>query len=263
MVKRRWEAAAILGAAILAGTVLSWAAPGQERTSEREQAAAAFARLESAGTDWRAARKAGEELAALGEAALSFVERGAEHHQDERVRRACYSLLINHFMPDERVAGMLANAGLADDSARIRYMCVFALGEHRVHAAHRRLRIEMDEAHRANDEFLYLAAAKSLAELGEADVMLALYEAATHDRYMPRYFGHLGLAALTGKAPSDFEDYNYSEGAVVSGGIEAIGAFDAVEDAEATAHRYRAVAAYFRWLRANKPDLYKHATGSR
>lgn len=54
----------------------------------------------------------------------------------------------------------------------------------------------------------------------------------------------------------------YSEGAFVSGGVEAVGFFDALTDAQTKAKRYAALAAYFAWLKAERPELYKHVSES-
>jgi hypothetical protein len=112
-------------------------------------------------------------------------------------------------------------------------------------------------------EWERFAAAKSLAELGEADVLRVLYEAIESDWYMHRYMGNLGLKGLTGKDLNDFEKYDWSEGAFVSGGREAVPMFDAIEQSEKRAKRYSAMAAYFKWLKAEKPEIYKHVEPTR
>jgi hypothetical protein len=246
----------LLGAGLVAFVTCGFQSPDGAPASKHERADAAFARLVTADDDRRAAHAAAEELGTLGDAAFSLVHRAADDHEKERVREACYELLTTVFAENEPAWETAANSGLSDASDRIRYMCAFRLGEHRVHAAHRRLRIVLDDP--ASEEYLRFAAAKSLAELGEADVLPMLYDMITSDWCMPRMMGNLGLQGLTGKMLNDFENYHYSEGAFVSGGVEARSGFDAVEHAERTANRYSAVAAYFRWLQAERPELYKH-----
>ena len=93
--------------------------------------------------------------------------------------------------------------------------------------------------------------------------MAWLHRGATSDAYMPRSMANIGLNALSGKDLDDFEGYNHGEGATVSGGNEAVPLeVDAVDDAEKKAKRYAATAAYFRWLRQARPDLYKHVTAT-
>jgi hypothetical protein len=72
--------------------------------------------------------------------------------------------------------------------------------------------------------------------------------------------GNVGLKALTGRDLNDFAEYDYSEGAIVSGGREAERMFDAVEHATRRAQRYAAMTAYFTWLKAERPELYKHVS---
>ena len=102
--------------------------------------------------------------------------------------------------------------------------------------------------------------AKSLAQLGEADVLRTLYTAVADDAFMPRYVGNIGLKALSGKSLEDFEGYHYAEGAVVIGGIECKTEVDAITSAEKKAQRFQAAAAYFRWLKTERPELYKNVT---
>jgi hypothetical protein len=108
------------------------------------------------------------------------------------------------------------------------------------------------------------AAAKSLAQLGEADaeVFRTLFEAVTHEGYMARMMGNAGLKALSGKNLNDFAGYQFGEGAFVSGGREAMVQFDAVRVSETRARRYAAAEGYFKWLQKERPDLYKHLTGA-
>ena len=217
---------------------------------------AAFSKLVDSEHDWRAAQTAVDELEEIGEPALETVMQGAEHHENARVRLTCYRLLTSAFAKSERVLEFIANNGLADADSQIRYVSAFSLGERRFFPAHRRLRLAM-EREDASDWELY-AAAKSLAELGEADVLLVLYEAIESDWYMHRYMGNLGLKGLTGKDLNDFDRYDFSEGAFVSGGREAVPAFDAIAQSERRAKRYGAMTAYFKWLKTERPEVYKH-----
>lgn len=228
--------------------------------TEPDPVQAAFKRLEDADNDWHAEDAASKELARLGDKAVWTVIDGAEEHEKPRVRRACYSLLTQSFSKNDWAIQAVIRSGLADKDEVIRQHCAFWLGELEVYRAHRDLRRVLDQA-KGND-WLRFTAAKSLAELGEPDVLRTLYEAVTNDWYMSRHFGNIGLKALSGKSLDDFDQYTYGEGAFVSGGKEATTTFDAVVVSERKAKRYQAATSYFKWLQAQRPDLHKHVTGA-
>ena len=71
---------------------------------------------------------------------------------------------------------------------------------------------------------------------------------------------NIGIEALSGKDLDDFGEYNYHEGTFVSGGVEYQRAFDAASVSAQKAKRYQALAAYCKWLQAERPELYKHLT---
>lgn len=217
-----------------------------------------FQQLESA-KDWRVAKKASDLLAKTGPEAMDVVRREAERHKDAKVRKACYEILIQAYSDDERVRKAIVNSGLADADSGVRYLCAFNAGSLKIYPAFRRLRvlISSDES----DAQVRCAAAKSLAELGEANALPILYEALGSDRYMQRYMANLGIKALTGKDLNEF-DYDYHEGAFVSGGKEAVFARRPIDDAKRKAGRFRAIAAYCTWLQKEHPELYKHLDGS-
>ena len=77
--------------------------------------------------------------------------------------------------------------------------------------------------------------------------------------YMTRYMANTGAKALTGKNLNDFGGYKYSEGAFVSGGVEAtllnvhpVGAH------QMWAKRHQAIADFCSWLERDRPDIFKH-----
>ncbi len=230
---------------------------GQDAESDVKDVKEAFSALESA-SDWRQRRDAAKRLVELGDSALSAIRRGAKDHTAKEVREHCFTLLIEHFPADEQAREVMFEQGLSDNLPRIRYICAFSLGDLKVHEAHRRLRHVMDDP--AEDELTRYAAAKSLAQLGEQDVIAFLYDGLGSDHYMYRYVSNLGIEALSGKDLNDF-DYDYSEGVFVSGGVEAKGPRRPIEDNEARVSRYRAMVSYFRWLRDAHPELFKHVAG--
>ena len=210
-----------------------------------------------AATDWPAELAARQELIATGEAVVRTLRRELGEMEDVRVRRACYEILGESFAKDEQAVFLLAD-GLADEDDQIRYGAAFRMGDLKVYSAHRRLRLVMEDA--KAPAHIRLAAAKSLAQLGESCGLRLLYECVTADAYMDRYMANIGLKALSGKDLGDFNGYLFAEGASVTGGRELMVPLDALTVTERKAKRFAAAAAYFRWLKAERPDLYKHLT---
>jgi hypothetical protein len=230
----------------------------KETVATEEDPRALYDRFTTA-EDWRESQAAGRQLVALGKEGKKLLLRGAEHDEDAAVRRRCWEVLIRDFASDERMLAILANDGLADDDRAIRYMAAFHLGDEKVYGAFRRLRNVIGDPEQ--DEMTRYAAAKSLAELGDPEGLPLLYDGLGSDWYMPRYLSNLGIRALTGKDLNEF-DYDYSEGAFVSGGVEARTHRRPIEDAERRARRHTAIAAYCRWLKGERPELYKHLEGT-
>jgi HEAT repeat protein len=222
----------------------------------------AFDKLAKAatGTDWPAESAARRELVSLGPQVVPKLTEAARSHGEARVRRACYELLTDAFAKDERSIDTVLRHGLRDQDARIRYHSAFLLGDLNVRRAAPALRTALEGATGKDDELLRYTLAKSLAQLGEADVVKILFAAVSADWFMARHVGNIGLKALSGKSLEDFAGYHYAEGAFVSGGNEFITPLDAVDSAEKKAQRFQAAAAYFKWLKAERPELYRHAT---
>jgi HEAT repeats len=223
---------------------------------------AAFKKLEGADNDWRAEQVACEALASGGDRALHVIQDGAEKHEKTRVRRACYKLLTHEFAKNPWALPTVIRSGLSDKDDWIRYENAFQLGELKAYESFRDLKRVLVETR--ENPALRFAAAKSLAQLGEADsdVLRTLFEAVTYEGYMARKMGSVGLKALSGKNLDDFAGYHFGEGAFVSGGREAVGTFDAVRVSETRARRYAAAEAYFKWLQKDRPDLYKYLSGA-
>ncbi len=219
----------------------------------------ALKKIGDAGTNWPAEQAARQQLVALGEPVVRTLQRELATIDDARVRRACYDILCASFAQDERTPAILV-AGLGDKDDGIRYVTAFQLGTLKAYAAHRQLQVVADDTKESTD--VRLAAAKSLAELGESHSLRLLYQGATADRYMERYMASIGLKALSGKNLDDFGGYSYAEGCFVSSGLEISVPFDALQEAERKANRFAAAVAYFGWLKAERPDLYKHLTPS-
>ncbi len=184
----------------------------------------------------------------------------ARSHGEARVRRACYDLLTTAYANDERAVDTVVRYGLGDKDPRIRYQCTFLVGDLKVHDAKPALRAALKAATGKDDEFTRFTVSKSLAQLGEADVLPSLFAAVSDDSFMARHVGNIGLKALSGKNLEDFEGYHYAEGAVVIGGIESSSPFDAITAAEKKAQRFEAAIAYFKWLKTERPELYRYAT---
>jgi hypothetical protein len=212
------------------------------------------------GTDWPSELAARKELTALGQEAVPKVAEAARRHEVVRVRRACYELLTDAFAKDERAVDTVVRYGLHDQDPGIRYHCAFLLGDLKVHRADRALRTALEGATGKDDEFFRYTVSKSLAQLGQADVLPALFAAVSDDSFMTRHVGNIGLKALSGKNLEDFEGYRYAEGAIVIGGLEFASGFDAITCSEKKAQRFQAATAYFRWLKTERPELYSYVT---
>lgn len=203
---------------------------------------------------WRQQAEAVHALGDLGEAGLPFLIRGTQH-ESEKVQDWCYRELFDKFADHEQTTQAVLR-GLESEHHRIRYSCCFFAGTQKIESAKQKLR----EIYSEPEGKLQLTAAKSLAQLGEADVIRTLYWSAGSDHYMERYQANLGLKALSGRDLGEFKDeadgYDWGEGAVVSGGEEAKFFLRPIEDAEQKSRRYGALAAWSRWLKQEKPDLY-------
>jgi HEAT repeat protein len=206
---------------------------------------------------WQAERQAAGTLVAFGlPAARRLMSTAEDEESSSKVRRSCYYWLRDAFPRDDFVRATIIRSGLSDADATIRYECAFFLGEQKVYGGFRQLRRALEQA--KSEDYVGLAAAKSLAQLGEADVLPILYKALGSDRYMDRSMANRGIKGLTGKGLNDF-DYDYSEGAFVSGGHEYVRlGILGIEDAERRARRFGALARYCRWLKQARPEYYKY-----
>jgi hypothetical protein len=77
--------------------------------------------------------------------------------------------------------------------------------------------------------------------------------------YMCRHMGNIGAKALTGKCLNDFNGYDYSESAFVSGGVEAMLLNEhPVQYYGRVAKRHQALADFCAWLEQEKPEVFKY-----
>jgi hypothetical protein len=210
-------------------------------------------------SDWREQAEAGERLAGLGAKVLPWFTGAIDTEKDAKLRLACYRWLTGNFPTNPQAVRIFVN-GLFDRDPAIRYLCAFHLGQHRIYSSFRALRRVLNDS--ADDEMTRYAAAKSLAELGEADALPVLYTALGSDHSMPRYMANIGIKALTGKDLHDFNS-DYAEGSYVIGGLEFQGPRRPVEDAERRARRFQAIADYCKWLKQEHPEFYKHLDPAR
>jgi hypothetical protein len=222
--------------------------------SQRDLAYDAVKRLTEA-DNWREVAAIQKEFAEFGEEAVHPLWRQAKRCEDEAVRLRCFEVLTRYFgkQAEERIA----HDGLSDESDKVRYHCAWYVGDLKIYGGHRSLRRLMEDE--KQPESVRHAATKSLAQLGEADVIRQLAAMMESDYYMPRYMGNLGAKALTGKNLNDFNGYEYSEGAVVSGGIEyRLLNVHPVGYHETLAKRHQAIADYCKWLESERPAIFKH-----
>jgi hypothetical protein len=206
-------------------------------------------------TPWREVDLVQERLVALGDDAIPAIRRHARKSNYAVIRFWCYELLTKHF-PNES-AEIIASDGLKDESHKVLYHCAWHVGDKKIYGAYHKLRRLAED--QEQPEYVRDAATKSLAQLGEPDVMPQLVAMMQHKGYMRRYMGNLGAEALTGKCLNDFNDYDYSEGAFVSGGHE----YMRMDEHPATYHeriakRHQALTDYCVWLEKEKPEIFKY-----
>ena len=197
-------------------------------------------------------RRAGQ-VDRAGRAALPALLEGTNHPQ-KLVRQTSHEVLRKNFPTEPRAVEAFLR-GLDDaDATFVRYACAFHLGTHRIAAAREPLRklLERKDRH----EMTYFAAAKSLAELGERDVIVHLWAGLGSDDYYPRYLSNLGMKALTGRDLTAFDYPDVSEDSFVSGPAVGVTRGQPIEKAERRARRWRAVADFGRWLKAERPELF-------
>ena len=218
-----------------------------------------FVQAASRTSNWSAELEAREALVSLGPVIIPKLTEAARNHGEWRVRRSCYDLLTRSFADDERTADTLFRHGLLDQDPGIRYQSAFYLGDLKVQRAEQALRAAFEAAKGKDDKFIRFTLAKSLAQLGQADVLPVLIAAVSDDAFMSRHIGNIGLKALSGKSLEDFEGYVYGEQAFVSGGNEFQMPVDALTAIERKARRFRAAEAYLKWLKAERPEMYSSA----
>ena len=250
--KRPWVLAVLVFLTVYQQTYAD--TPEQPAKVAKERISDAVDRLIKA-KDWRAAKNVKQELVVMGASAVRPIQRQAKRHENEQVRLWCYELLAAHFIEESR--DFIADQGLSDTSEKVRYISAWHCGEAKIFGAHRKLRRLMEDENQP--DCIRDAATKSLAELGETDVVRKLIELMSSDHYMARHMGNVGAKALTGRNLNDFNDYSYSEGALVSGGVEVVISNPYPPDLhEHIAERHQAVADYCRWLEKERPEVFKH-----
>lgn len=205
---------------------------------------------------WRDRSDRGKELVPLGEPAVAAMLVVLRSGDNQRLRRDALQWLRKQHPTQADVKDFILTEGLTSSDFTIRYESLWHVGEHRWTEAREALFKQMRYDH--NEDWHRFVAAKSLGELGDTRALRTLIEAAQHDRYMPRHFGNIGLKALTGKSLDDFGNYNYGEGAFVSGGREAMLMNpDPLASATTLAQRYAASRDFLQWLQTERPMLYE------
>ncbi len=147
--------------------------------------------------------------------------------------------------------------GMLDENPGIRYYSAASLGELRAQQAEPALRAALERANEKRDPIRFTLA-EALARHGKADVLPVLIDAVSDEAYAWRNLGNVGLKALSGKSLEDFDAYDCREGAYTSGGTFSM-PLDALTSAERKAGRFRAATTYLKWLKTERPELYRSA----
>jgi hypothetical protein len=239
----------MLGVALLllSSTVGAVALPD----GDASKAQAAFDKL-AAAENWRDAQAAADALGAAGPDAFPILLEGTSHKKD-LVREHCYNVLMEKFPDASKTIDALIR-GLKDSNQSIRYTCAFHLGEQLAVRAKGPLReVALDPK---MDELTRYGAAKSLAEIGQKDVIRILYWGLGSDDFYPRYLSGIGIKALCGKDLTDFGYGGPTENDMVSAPAVMKSMLRPIEDAEVRAKRWQALADLCKWLKETQPDLY-------
>lgn len=202
---------------------------------------------------WRKAKAASDKLVELGEEALPTVLKGTRHEK-RVVREHCYQILQSQFTGhDEAIDAMIT--GVNDDESGISYACAFHLGEHRLAKVKSALAACVKDS--SKDDKTRYAAAKSLAELGDHEVMTMLYTGLGSEDHYTRYLSNIGVKALCGKDLTNFGYRSPWEGAFVSGPAIMRAQGQPIEKAKRKLERWQAIVEFLGWLEKEKPDLFK------
>lgn len=211
----------------------------------------AYSELTSA-THWRQAKDASEKLGSYGEDALPFLLKGTKH-QDKLIRQFCYEIIQSEFGDYPKGIQAIIN-GLNDDNSMVSYPSAFYLGQHRIKKAKSALQSCIQD--KEKDDRTRYASAKSLAELGEKDVMVMLYIGLGSDDHYTRYLSNIGIKALCGKDLTDFGYEGPWEGAFVSGPAVMKMKGQPIEKAKRRLDRWQAIVDFLEWLKKDKPKLF-------
>ena len=202
---------------------------------------------------WRKAKTASEKLGAFGDAALPVILKGTKH-KTAMIREYCYKILRSKFPRHPKAIQAIID-GLNDKEQMISYPCAFHLGENGIVKARRALKACIKD--KSKDNRTLYAAAKSLAELGEKDVMVRLYTGLGSDDHYTRYLANIGIKALCGRDLSDFGYEGPWEGAFVSGPRVIRKKGQPIEKAKKRLRRCQAIVAFLEWIEKEKPKLFK------
>lgn len=197
-------------------------------------------------------QEASERLGALGEDALPFLLKGIKH-KDRRVRSYSHNILRSKFGENPKAIEAIIG-GLKDEYSRISYSSAFYLGEHRIAEAKDTLKSYIDDTE--TEGKTRYAAAKSLAQLGEKDVMTMLYRGLGSEVHYTRYLSNMGIKALCGKDLTDFGYEGPFEGAPVFGFV-AIMVQHPILGAKRKLGRWKAIVKFIEWLENEKPEFFR------
>ncbi len=222
--------------------------------SQREEIRAEINKLADA-EDWRETKEIKQTLVRFGEPAHALILKHAWKSESERTRLACFQIATEHF--PKAAQEIVIERGLEDNDANVRYHCAWHCGEAMLYESHRALRQMMDD--QLQPAFIRNAATKSLAQLGEADVINQVIMLLSSNRVDHRMAGNAAAKALTGKNLEDFGDYQQLEGSAISGNVELVIEPSHVATAfEHSSKRLKAIADFLRWLEKEKPKIFKH-----
>lgn len=203
--------------------------------------------------NWRVRNSVRDRLIDMGDEALETVLGGTRHASDD-VRAICQQILRGQYPTDPRAIEAFLR-GLEDANRNyVAYPSAFHLGEYKIEAGREALGLCL-AAEETNQRTRY-AAAKSLGELGEKEVMVTLWNGMGSDDPYTRYLSNLGAQGLTGKDLSDFDYEGPWETESNLGGFIRRVQGHPILKAEWRVQRWQAVLDFTRWLMGAHPELF-------
>jgi hypothetical protein len=169
------------------------------------------------------------------------------------VRDVCYRELQERFPSRSKSIGASIQGLDDEENGWINVRCALFLAQQR--AAVSIPKLSVVSGMKSRETIVRFACAQALAELGEVDSFPMLHEGLGCDDPYVRRFANKGIKALCGKDLTDF-GYEKPDEDAFFGGAAVIRTADPIQAAEWKAMRWKSIAAFSRWIKTDRKDLY-------